>query len=75
MGSTTHSEQKPLSRDLKCILKKCQINKKCIKDQLKQQELTLIECGLVMLGLSTKNNYKNSESKLPRKNKIQLKFL
>ena len=45
------------------------------KGQLNKQELIPIECGLVMLGLSTRNNWKDWEFKSLKRIKILLRFL
>lgn len=75
MDKKTLLDQPIPSKDYKCIEWKLQTWLKCIKGQLKPQELILTENGLAMSELLTKKHLKSWESKWPKSNKIQLKFL
>lgn len=75
MVPTILSDPPTPSRDSKCTDKKCLTNKKCTKDPLKPPESIPTENGSVMSELSIKRPSKNSESKLPKNNKIPPKSL
>jgi hypothetical protein len=75
MGKITLLDPPILSKDFKCIGKKCQVLPNCTKDQLRMSELILTENGSVMSELLIKKLLKSWEFKWLKRIKIQLKFL